>query len=256
MFGNCFLSQVYRKPTYTGLLLNYEAFCPYKWKVGLLQCMLHRAYSVCSNWTVFSNEMDKLKDIFKSNGYPDHVIHSSISRFLGRKFSGNSNLLAKDDNVETIFTIPYLGMPSVIYANKIKKVFRTFYNIEVKPVFTSFKVKNYFSLKSRTPFPLVSKVVYQFNCLRDANISYVGKTKLHLATRVDEHVNNPSAIKEHLRSCSQCKSNFSIQYFKIVDKANSDFECCIKEAIHLKCLTPSLNSQLSTGGASYFLKIF
>ena len=54
-------------------------------------------------------------------------------------------------------------------------------------LFTSFKVKNYFSLKCRTPLPLLANVVYKFKCLRNANNIYIGKTIRHLATRVKEH---------------------------------------------------------------------
>ena len=40
---------------------------------------------------------------------------------------------------------------------------------------------------SLTPLPLMANVVYQFTCLRDANSTYIGKTILHLATKVMEH---------------------------------------------------------------------
>ena len=35
--------RVWRKPTNTGLLLNYKANCPKTWKSGLIKCFLHRA---------------------------------------------------------------------------------------------------------------------------------------------------------------------------------------------------------------------
>ena len=41
-----FTSNVFRKPTYTGLILNFSAMCPQKWKFGLIQCLLHRAYTI------------------------------------------------------------------------------------------------------------------------------------------------------------------------------------------------------------------
>ena len=53
---------------------------------------------------------------------------------------------------------------------------KDYYCIDVKVVFSSFKVKNYFSLKCHTPMPLMANVVYQFTCLRDANSTYISKT--------------------------------------------------------------------------------
>ena len=168
----------------------------------------------------------------------------------------NSAAKIEDDKVETIFFIPYIGLPSVLFGRKLKRMLRDCYCIDVKVVFSSFKVKNYFSLKCATPMPLLANVVYKYSCLRDANCSYIGKTTRHLATRVKEHATSPSAIKDHLTSCSTCHSNYSHNNFTIIDSGNSDFEVSIKEALHIKRKNPILNKQLSTQGSSFHLKIF
>ena len=252
-----FTSKVFRKATYTGLLLNFSAICPQKWKFGLINCLLHRAYMISSNWVLFSKEVDFLKDVFLKNGYPEQLFNSCVRRFLNLKHGeNNSEGKIQDDKVETIFSIPYIGLPSVIFGRKLKRLFKDYYCIDVKVVFTSFKVKNYFSLKCHTPMPLLSNVVYKFTCLRDANCTYIGKTIRHLATRVKEHGTSPSAVKDHLSVCSICKSKYSCNNFKAIDSANSDFEVSIKEALHIKRFQPSLNKQLCSQGLSYIPKIF
>ena len=60
----CFTSRVFRKATYTGLILHFSAICPKKWKFGLIKCLLHRAYTISSDWKVFSKEIDFLKNVF------------------------------------------------------------------------------------------------------------------------------------------------------------------------------------------------
>ena len=40
---------VYRKPTNTNLILNFNALCPTKWKSGLIPCFLNRAKRMCSS---------------------------------------------------------------------------------------------------------------------------------------------------------------------------------------------------------------
>ena len=70
--------------------------------------------------------------------------------------------------METIFSIPYIGLPSVIFSKKVKELFKKYYGTDIRVVFTSFKVKKYFSLKCCTPLPLLANVVYKFECLRFA----------------------------------------------------------------------------------------
>ena len=252
-----FTSKVFRKSTYTGLMLNVSAMCPQKWKFGLIQCFLHRAYMISSSWLLFSKEVDFLRDVFWKNGYPKELFDSCLRHFLNLKHvRDNADSKVEYDKVETIFLIPYIGLPSVIFGRKLKRLLKEYYCIDVKVVFSSFKVKNYFSLKCHTPVPLKANVVYQFTCLRDANSTYIGKTIRHLVTRVKEHSTSPSAIKEHLSSCTTCKDNYSCNSFKVIDSANSDFEVSIKEALYIKHKNPNLNKQLSTEGMSFMLKIF
>ena len=40
---------VYRKSTYTSVLLNFHAIAPLKWKRALISCLLHRASVICSS---------------------------------------------------------------------------------------------------------------------------------------------------------------------------------------------------------------
>ena len=251
------MSQVFRKPTYTGLILNYSAVCPNIWKFGLVKCLLHRAYVVSSSWCNFSKEVDYLRNIFSMNGYPNHIFESCVKQFLNHKCSNEPvERSTKEDVVETMFFIPYIGLPSLIFGRKIKSLFKTFYSIEVRIVYTTFKVKNYFSLKSRTPLPLLSSVVYKFRCLCDANNVYIGKTMRHLATRVKEHEKTQSAIKDHLARCQACSTNYSCNNFSIITTGKNDFEITIKEALHIKNKQPNINKQLCSQGTSFLLNVF
>ena len=40
---------VYRKPTNSNLILNFNALCPTKWKSGLILCFLNRVKRICSS---------------------------------------------------------------------------------------------------------------------------------------------------------------------------------------------------------------
>ena len=62
-------TNVWRKSTNTGLLLNFNAMCPKIWKSGLIVCFLHRAKSICSNYELYLKEVHKLRLSFNNNGY-------------------------------------------------------------------------------------------------------------------------------------------------------------------------------------------
>ena len=147
-------------------------------------------------------------------------------------------------------------MPSVIFGRKIREISKKYYCIDVKIVFTSFKVKNYFSLKCSAPLSLSANVVYKFKCLCDTNTTYIGKTARHLATRVKEHCTLSSAIKDHLAICDLGRRDYSIDNFSIICSGRNDSEIVIKEALHIKYTHPSLNRQLHSQGSNFVLKIF
>ncbi|MCG8432382.1 MAG: hypothetical protein MJA29_14590, partial [Candidatus Omnitrophica bacterium] len=248
-------TEVYRKPTYTGLMLNVSATCPLKWKTGLMQCLLHRAYTICSNWSLFTKEDAHLEHLFSLNGYSNQMFQSCVNRYVSGKFQKRQERPPKEDSVEAPVYIPYIGQPSVIYGKKIRQIFKQYYKMNIRVIFTTFKVKNYFSLKCRTPFILRANVVYKYTCLRDADVSYIGKTKRHMALRMKEHfTDSNSAIRQHLLSCPTCPSDHSS--FSIMDTGRSEFECIIKEALHIKSNKPLLNKQLFNTGSVFTLQLF
>ena len=253
--NNILDTTVYRKPTYTNLLLNFKALCPMHWKTGLLITLLHRAYLVCNSWTNFHDEVTKLIHIFNLNGYPIAFIHKHIKSFLNNKFklSNNDNLENDSLLANHIIKIPFIGLDSIILKKKIrqciKKINRDF-NVSV--VFITEKLGNCFSLKDKTPMPLLAGVVYKFSCEVDPQHTYIGKTIRHLSIRIKEHKTNVSAIYDHRMTCN-CKCN--IDNFEILNKSNEDFSLKILEAIYIKRNNPSLNKQLHNDGSFFACKL-
>ena len=64
-----------------------------------------------------------LKGVFVKNGYPECFFLSCVKKFLNDRFASRSNVTVKDDKVETIFFIPYIGLPSVIFGHNLRKLF-------------------------------------------------------------------------------------------------------------------------------------
>ena len=139
-------TSVFRKPTFTGQLLNFSSICPFTWKISLIYCFLHRAYLICSSWDLFHKEVSYLHNIFVKNGYPSDIFYSVLKRFVSSKYCSN-NCKTPVENSRDVICIPYLGKCSLIYKKKLSSIFSSF-NCNCSIVFRSHKVKNYFSLKS------------------------------------------------------------------------------------------------------------
>ena len=147
-------------------------------------------------------------------------------------------------------------------------MFKQNFNCKLIPVFTSSKVKTYFSLKSRTPTSLCSNVAYQFKCLCDTDNSYIGVTSRPFCVRVDEHLNvnrrtsnieADSAIKKHLDTCQKCFEGTrrnQFDHFQILRHCTSSYTAKIHEALLIKRHNPKLNIQQFNKGASYTLKVY
>ena len=140
MMDNLLLRFLGKLHNYTGLLLNFTAMCPKKWKFGLINCLLHRAYVISSSWKIFSDEICFLKGIFKQNGYPADLFDSCVKKFLNTTHGQVEDRRILEDMVETLFFIPYIGLPSVIFGRKLREIFKRYFAMDIRIVFTSFRV--------------------------------------------------------------------------------------------------------------------
>ena len=98
-----------------------------------------------------------------------------------------------------------------------------------------------------------SFVVYKFTCA-GCESQYVGETSRHLATRIKEHVTSDknSHIFKHLNQNTNCKENYSLDCFKIIDSDKSSFKLKIKEGFHITREKPTLNVQVQHFKSSFF----
>ena len=118
-------------------------------------------------------------------------------------------------------------------------------DLDIKLVFSSFKIGNLFGVKDPVPDGLRSRVVYKFVCA-GCNACYVGATCRNVSTRVREHLvsDRASHIFKHLKDSAHCRALCSADNFHVLDHVSTGFQRKIKEAIHIQREQPSLNQQL------------
>ena len=180
-----------------------------------------------------------------------------MKKYLGYQFSTNQNQLKYTSDVH-YFKLPYIGNLSHHIKNKLSKLCTEFCkeNFNIKLVFNSFKIKNYFSYKDPLPDDLKSLLVYKFTCASFSS-RYIGKTCHHFKTRIEEHIkkDNKSHTFKHLHSTATYFDSYNSLCFKIIDKANSKFDLKIKEALHINWGKPTLNAQQKSCSSDPFLLV-
>ena len=109
---------------------------------------------------VKKENIENIKSNLIKNAYPPFLIDKLIKKYLDYKFSGNQNQL-KDKSDIHCFKLPYIGNLSHHIKNKLSKLCKEFCkeNFNIKLVFSSFKIKNYFSYKVPIPNDLKSFLV-------------------------------------------------------------------------------------------------
>ena len=250
-----FETSIFRKPTFSGVYLNFKSHVPDTYKKGLVYCLLFRIYNLCSNWSIIHEEINKLKTILLHNKYPLNFINFCIKTFLDKCFD---NRVQKENKTQTatqdefIITLPFLGNVSNIIRKNLKKLFQDCYpNAKLKIVFKSgMKIGNMFKFKDTIPSHIRSLLVYQFKC-SGCNATYIGKTKRHHKVRMSEHlgisfrtgeptkfnIKTTTAIRDHIRESGH-DNDFT--NFEILSSGKNNLECLIKEKLLIQKLAPSL----------------
>ena len=185
--SNILNTTTYHKLTYSGLLLNFDSFTSRFYKMSLTKCLIDCAYKINNAWASFHNDVTKIKETLKCNSFPPFLIDKITKPYLNKVHS-NSDLSNTESDKTCFYKLPYIGKYSEQVQKKFLKICKQFCKDgDLKTVFTSFKINNYFSTKDKTPYFLKSFLVYKFVCAR-CNSCYIGETCHHIKTRIDEHV--------------------------------------------------------------------
>ena len=118
---------------------------------------------------LFNREINNLRKMFCLNGYPCWFFNKVLNKFVS-----NITIDHSTDCRIYYLTIPYFGIDSRRFLNRLSKILKSKFNVKVCSVYKTFKIGNYFQLKSTTPLGLCSNVIYEFTCLCDVNLTYIG----------------------------------------------------------------------------------
>ena len=212
--------------------------------MALIRTLIDRAYKINNTWLGLHEDITKLMEILKKNLFPAHLIERVVNRYITVTLSNHCSQRSLPTSPIFYFKLPYIG--HVVTQKKIRHFIKRYCNdLDIKLVFSSFKIGNLLGVKDPIPGGLRSRVVYKFVCA-GCNACYVGETTRHFFTRVREHLvsDRVSHIFKHLQNSEQCRALSSGECFDILDHASSTFQLKIEEAFHIQREQPSLNQQL------------
>ena len=217
-----FTTSVYRKKTFTGLLLNQTSFTPTSYKTGLIHTLIDRTFRLNSTWAGFDTNLKKLKSILQRNEYLPKKIDNCVRKYLNSELCRTTETPPSDEDKTRYYKLPYVGCYSNYAQKRLNNVIQKLCKpgTSIKLVFTSFKLGQFFGNKDEIRFALKSFVVYEFVC-RSCSASYIGETSRHLTTRIHEHLctDKKSHVYRHLNRSPECKISCDDSCFSVLDHA-------------------------------------
>ena len=172
-------TSVYRKPTFTGLYNTWDSFCATKYKINTVKNLVQRAHRICSP-SKLDQELEKLRSIFTTNGYPLDL----LAHLVKRKQEQDRPMGPK--RCPVYLRLPWKGPWSSAIARTIGQTAQAAYNaVNVNCVYTTSRAFNL--RKDVLPSHSLSNLIYQFECRHCAS-RYVGRTAQRLSSRLRQHV--------------------------------------------------------------------
>ena len=125
--GGTLMTEVYRKPTDTGLLLHFQSHVDNRYKKGLVNTMVNRTYRLSSTTEGFAQECNTLRTMFSKLRYPKTLVDSSINKFSQEPDKEIHTVPSADPSVYIV--LPFKDQRS---ADRVRKDIYTKIDVKVK----------------------------------------------------------------------------------------------------------------------------
>ena len=225
----------------------------------MLLILLLRAFKLCSNFEPFHQEIDKLKTIFKNNGYLKRFVDLCVKKHLDKVFI-KKEVVLKASKKKLTCILPFIGNKSRQLRTRLGN------SIENKLKFCKLKIISQLPCKlgwllrykDSLKKEIRSDIVYRYT-FSNCKVIYYGRTYYHFFIRAAEHMRisnltgkclksvKQSAVSDHLIECN-CSIDFD--HSDILASDANKFRLLIKESLLIKL------DQLNRTIKSFPLKLF
>ena len=252
-------TEMYRKPTFTGVYLNWHSLTSKRYKVGLIDCLLDRIDKICSDQETKDLEIKRTKSILLKNNYPAEILDQRIAKFINRLHVSPSH--SPDPNGYTLrstdvpfdacyMKLPHVGDGTEEFGTKlINLVKKNFPTTRLRIAFTSpAQIGTHFKFKDKiTEVEKQSLIVYHIKC-GECNENYIGKTSRIFAIRLKENAESVTGREDSSIHIHHLQTGHMIDFkgATILDRADTNHKLEVKEILHIDKLKPTLNVQLNS----------
>ena len=242
--NNKLTSTWYCKPTDTGLVMNFHALAPKRYKRSVVSGFVHRIYQACSTWDNFSESLQRAKSILDKNQYPppfyEPIIEETLSKLVD---PDNKSDEMKDDGCvaqKHRLLVQYRGSPTDQFVKQLKQS-----GAPTQVVLTLRKLRSYMpALKPPVPLMLKSNIIYKIQCPR-CQACYVGKTSRHNCVRFGEHrTKKAEPVYKHLKACGLHAPNLTEKDVEVLASVTKGrLQLAIMEALYIREYSPAINTR-------------
>ncbi|XP_019619742.1 PREDICTED: uncharacterized protein LOC109466463 [Branchiostoma belcheri] len=217
---------VFRKPTHTDQYLLFDSHQPMEHKMGVIRTLRHRADHLITEVDDKNTEYDHLKTVLSIAGYTRWAWQSP----------GRTKLIphprsSTDSRPKGHVTLPYVAGVTEAITRKIRN---TGVAVHSTPCTTIRRLL--VAPKDKTEPEDTCGVVYHLTC-EDCEAQYVGETERALRKRISEHKRESSPVAQHMQTYKHQPG----KKVTILDRESRWFERGVKEAVHIRSRSPSLN---------------
>ena len=251
-----FATQVYVKPTNTGLCLNGDSECPQRYLRTTINSYIRRALSHCSTWDSTHQELQRLTQVLVNNGYRNTDITNAIKTAMDKYHSPTSS--PNDEN--NIIKLYYKNHMSTQYREEeqaIKDIVKK--NVTPTDPDTTIKLTIYYQSRKTSQLLIKNKevnkksatqenhVIYEHNCNSEdcRPHNYIGMTSTSLSRRLTCHLKNGAIHDHYIEHHHRPPTRQDLEKGTIVlDKERDLRRLKLLEALYIADEKPSMNCQL------------
>ncbi|XP_045475250.1 uncharacterized protein LOC123681084 [Harmonia axyridis] len=164
----------YRKPTFSGRVLNFNSKHTITQKINIVNNLKNRALKLSSP-EFHQDNLNQKKSILQKNDYPTKIIEEIIYRRNRERI--------QDEIIENkkFYALTYVEGLS----EQIKRIISSL-GVDIAFRSDNTNRKLFSRLKSTTQKELLSNVIYKI-CCKDCQSTYIGQTGRYLKDRISEH---------------------------------------------------------------------
>ena len=164
-------TSIFRKNTHRDQYIHISSFTPWSYKTAWIRSLVSRAYKICSNDHLLSDEINNILRFMSWNGFPKRLANKLVQKFIPK--TNQVNIMSKNSHdEETVPTrkvfvhLPYIGKRGTNLFHKFQTKVSRLLKEPCKFIiyWDNTTTGCFVSCKDKTPKEFQSSVVYKFSC--------------------------------------------------------------------------------------------